>query len=191
MGSFAENSAYYANTITGLFVSSGGGKIILDPLTTIIRIASLRFRPQDTKLTFSPYSITFDYPTTPSILQGAKRRWSVHRPSKNDITILKDIIILFIGENDLSEPITKKFAEEGAKGLQKLASCYKKRPEGRPIVDCIEFYITILRTGLSGFAEEAAVVETEATVAAAAVAEAEAEAVVRDRSRNQRHVWWR
>ena len=122
--------------------------ITLDPLTTIIRISSLQFRPQETKLTFSPYSVIFDLPTNPPILQGIKRFFSGrsgHRSSKNDISLLKNTILQFIKLYDLSDPVIQFFAKGGIKGLEQLNKCYKIRNPSDLSVHCVEYYIKIIQ----------------------------------------------
>jgi hypothetical protein len=129
-------------------------QVILDPLTTIARISSLQFRPQDTKLTFSQHSLTFDLPTNPPILQGIKRRWSKNRSSKNDIALLKQTILLFIKLYNPFDSMLEMFANGAIKGLTQLKKCYTVKKSDDLIIHCIEFYITILQNAIDSNKEE-------------------------------------
>jgi hypothetical protein len=146
---FSDNLSYCVNSLASLFSSPlSATDVVLDPLTTIIRIYSLSFRPQDTKLTFSPFSISFDYPTSPYYIQGARRKYSRKRSSRNDITLLKKSIEQFINSYNLNHKQLRMFAEGSIKGLTKFHKCYSSRPED-PIVHCVEFYIAILQNALA------------------------------------------
>lgn len=72
--------------------------IILDPLTTIMRLATLHLRPQGTKLSFTKHSMLFDLPTTPIHWQGIWRTISffsgIHS-CRNDLSVLKNSILAF------------------------------------------------------------------------------------------------
>lgn len=163
--SFSQTIEYYAS----LFTSAGTITPELDFLTTIIKLHTLKFRPLGTKLSFSNDSISFDLPTSPICIQGAKRRYSKKRSSRNDVTILKRCIENFIKHCNLNHKQLNSFAQGCIAGLRQLYKVYEtncrdseKRvsmeididskstlditPE--PVLHCIEFYISILEKAL-------------------------------------------
>lgn len=144
--------------------------VTLDPLTTIMRLATLHLRPKGTKLSFTKHSMLFDLPTTPIHWQGIWRTISsfsgIHS-CRNDLSVLKNTILSFrtsaqdmvIGNsssnsntstssinssNDTIAVRHSKFTSAAIKGLTKLKQCYDESPDD-PIVHCIEFYIALLK----------------------------------------------
>ena len=100
-------------------LSRSSEKWICDPLTTIIRLYTLQYRPSETKLDFSFGTMNFDLPT-PSIpfLQWFYRR--LKRVGKDDIIVLKETINQFLKIYNLNLPQIRAFAIGAIKGLEKL-----------------------------------------------------------------------
>ena len=128
--------------------------VTLDPLTTIMRLATLHLRPKGTKLSFTKYSMLFDLPTVPIHWQGIWRTISsfsgIHS-CRNDIAVLKNTILAFrtnsnntSNTDDTTTVRHAKFTSAAIKGLTKLKQCYDESPDD-PIVHCIEFYIALLK----------------------------------------------
>lgn len=133
--------------------------IILDPLTTIMRLATLHLRPKGTKLSFTKHSMLFDLPTTPVHWQGIWRTLAslsgIHS-CRNDLSVLKNAILSFrtqlstssnIAVGDVDDKTTvrhAKFTTAAIKGLTQLKQCYDEISND-PIVHCIEFYIALLK----------------------------------------------
>lgn len=134
--------------------------IVLDPLTTIMRLATLHLRPKGTKLSFTKHSMLFDLPTTPIHWQGIWRTISffsgIHS-CRNDLSVLKNAILAFrridindstntsiVSNGDTAAVRHAKFTTAAIKGLTKLKQCYDEIPND-PIVHCIEFYIALLK----------------------------------------------
>lgn len=168
--SLTENVVYYVNSISNFISSPPFPGILLDPMTTLIRLYSLLFRPKDTKLTFEPFSITFDYPTIPSYLQGGKRKFSGKRSSRNDITLLKKSIEIFLSKYNVKNTKLRIFIDGAIRGLKKFHLCYSSQPED-PIVHCVEFYISMLQNSLLSENDAIADADADADCHAASVEE--------------------
>lgn len=111
--------------------------IILDPLTTMIKIGMLHYQPTGTKLNFLKYSMGYD---PPSLLQGFIRRQN--HSSRDDVTILNKVIDFFLRcyNVDNNEHL-QLIVESAIKGLEKLSGCY---PNDSLIDHCLQFYISKL-----------------------------------------------
>ena len=118
----------------------------LDPLTTIIRLYTLHFRPEETKLSFENFSVVFDYPKKIFDdliqLQGANR--TMKRSSGKDLTMLKIVIEDFVKTYNMRNKQIKYFVNGCILGLKRLQKCYDKNLAGKPVAHSIELYIKIL-----------------------------------------------
>lgn len=124
------------------FFGEGIQEAHLDPLTTIMRIASLYFRPEGTKLKFDVRSISFDLPNS---TQGIVRR--VSKSSRSNVTLLKKSIEDFVKYYNLANQSLRTLAELAIKGLEKFSKCYSE-PLDNPVSHCLEFYASILKKAL-------------------------------------------
>lgn len=121
-------------------------KWICDPLTTIIRLYTLQYRPPETKLDFSFGAMAFDLPTPNApILQWIFRR--LKGVGKDDLIILKEPVNQFLKIYNLQLLQLKTFARGAIKGLEKLHICYQTQ-KNVPILDCIEYYIALITKSL-------------------------------------------
>jgi hypothetical protein len=115
----------------------------LDPLSSIIRLLTLVYREDDTKLVFTTHRMKFD---PPGPFRYAVRRLFGH--CKDDLIILKSIIIKFQSHYNLGNPKIKAFADGAIRGLDKLYMCYGHR-KSDCILDCLEYYKTLIPTHLA------------------------------------------
>jgi hypothetical protein len=115
-------------------------KQILDPLTTVIKLALLYFYESGTKLTIYNNSITLH---PPDILQGAIR--TTYSNSRNTLYNIKEPIINCMTWFPYSRyPDLKTIYSFAIKGLEKLKENY----DGS-ICDSIDNYITIINNNLN------------------------------------------
>lgn len=150
MATNSSNFDYYFDMLVNMFPKGNMSGLKecdeyhLDPFSTMIRLYILSRLPEFTKLGFSQFTITFD---KPSILQYTIRR--LKRSKKDDIAILKPTIIKFLRNYNLQHPYIRSIAEGSIKGLKKLQLCYSTTKD-RPISDCIDYYIRLVKDGLAG-----------------------------------------
>jgi len=57
---------------------------ILDPMSTVVKLAIYNYQPEDTKLRITEHKIKFDPPNSIPYVQGAKRRY-LHNAKKEDL----------------------------------------------------------------------------------------------------------
>lgn len=114
----------------------------LDPLSTLIRIYTLAFRPTGTKICIEANALCFH---SPAFGQGALRfRKGV---SRNDIHVLKHTIQKAMAWYNWKNPQIRFFAQGAIKGLEKFAQCYNQT--SNLAAHSIAYYILIIRTELS------------------------------------------
>lgn len=113
----------------------------LDPLSTLIRIHTLAFRPTGTKICIENNALCFH---SPAFGQGALRfRKGV---SRNDIHVLKHTIQKAVAWYNLKHPQIRFLAQGAIKGLEKFAQCYNQT--SNLAAHSIAYYILIIRTEL-------------------------------------------
>ena len=120
MTSIYEIIAYSSNYINQL-ISNKEKNTILDPLTCIIKLGILSFKPKGTKISINNNRITYH---EPSFLQGTLR-WS-HGDAREDLHNLCYPIDKATKWYDLSNPALKNIFIFGKKGINNLSESYSK-----------------------------------------------------------------
>ena len=110
---------------------------IIDPLTCLIRLGLLEFKPLHTKISIKNNKITYN---DPNILQGTIR-WS-NGDNRDDIHNIYNPIIKAIQWYDSESEDIKNIFKYAVKGLEKLKSSYE---ENSIITHSIEYYITYIK----------------------------------------------
>jgi len=110
---------------------------IIDPLTCLIRLAMLEFKPINTKISIKNNRITYN---DPNILQGALR-WT-NGDNRSDIHNIYNPIIKAIKWYEPENEDIKNIFKYAIKGLEKLKMSYE---ENSIISHSIEYYITFIK----------------------------------------------
>ena len=110
---------------------------IIDPLTCLIRLAMLEFKPLNTKISIKNNRITYN---DPNILQGALR-WT-NGDNRSDIHNIYNPIIKAIQWYEPDNEDIKNIFKYAVKGLEKLKMSYE---ENSIIAHSIEYYITFIK----------------------------------------------
>jgi hypothetical protein len=110
---------------------------IIDPLTCLIRLAMLEFKPINTKISIKNNRITYN---DPNILQGALR-WT-NGDNRSDIHNIYNPIIKAIQWYEPDNEDIKNIFKYAVKGLEKLKMSYE---ENSIIAHSIEHYITFIK----------------------------------------------
>ena len=125
---------------------------ILEPLSCVIRLGLLTYKPDGTKISIYNNKI---YYNDPSVFQGALR-WS-YGDTRNDIHhILQPLTKAtewYLPGNDYRFKI---IYETAIKGLQNLKKSYQKYDESNLVCHTIDLYMSILNKSLSDGEKEAA-----------------------------------
>ena len=107
---------------------------VLDPLSSLIRLALLNYKPIGTKLSFYNNTINFQ---EPDFLQSAKR-WS-SGDNRNQIHNLYNPIFKIHQWYDIKQPQFVFILKKAKSGLQNLIQCYTK--DSSTISHSINYYI--------------------------------------------------
>ena len=113
---------------------------IIDPLTCLIRIGILEFKPFNTKLSIKNNRITYN---DPNIFQGPLR-WS-NGDNREDIHNIYNPIMKAIQWYDFENEDIKHIFKYALKGLEKLKSSYE---ENSIITHSIKYYITYIKQNI-------------------------------------------
>ena len=124
------------NYLNILLFNKNTKKYILDPLTCIIRCATLSFKPPGTKISIINNKISFNDPT---ILQGTIR-WTTG-DKREDLHNIYYPIIKSTQWYDIKDPNILNIFSLAVKGLDKLKNSYD---ESSIIVHSLELYINII-----------------------------------------------
>jgi hypothetical protein len=116
--SITQSAFEFINT---LFIEKDNRNSILDPLTCIIRLAILCFKPKGTKISLSRNCIKYN---NPSLLQGFKR-WSMG-DNREDLHNIYNPIRKTIEWYDLTNNEIKGICEYSIKGIKVLQSSYSR-----------------------------------------------------------------
>jgi hypothetical protein len=123
-------------------------QLILEPLTCVLKLSLLRWKPPGTKISVSKNSLLFHEPT---LVQGLTRRLS--GDSRQDLHNICDPIVKCIEWYPLDE--YQFFYEECVKGLQVLKASY----ESNSIINhTIDHYIGLLQGSAYEPLEDTAVI---------------------------------
>lgn len=128
------------NFFSSLFYDNEKPDSIIEPLTCLIRLAILEFKPIHTKLSISDNRITFDEPT---ILQGAVR-WS-NGDRREDIHNIFNPIRKAGEWFDIQSDDICTIFKFSIRGLEKLKLSYNKNST---IAHSIEYYTLYLKNKL-------------------------------------------
>jgi hypothetical protein len=121
---------------------------ILDPLTCIIRLGILEFKPIGTKISLNNNKIQYN---DPSIIQGAMR-WT-NGDNREDLHNLFNPLKKAVLWYDVKNKEIKNIIEYSIRGLEKLQSSYNKNSV---ISHSMQYYIDYLKNSISGKLEKEA-----------------------------------
>ena len=110
---------------------------IIDPLTCLIRLGLLEFKPFNTKISIKNNRITYN---DPHLLQGTIR-WS-NGDNREDIHNIYNPILKAIQWYEPDNEDIKNLFKYSVKGLEKLKSSYE---ENSIITHSIEYYISYIK----------------------------------------------
>ena len=114
---------------------------IIDPLTCLIRLAILNFKPHNTKISIKDNRITYN---DPNILQGTIR-WT-NGDNREDIHNIYNPIIKAIKWYNLEDENIITILRYSIKGLQKLKESYEINST---IVHSIDYYIKYIEDNMT------------------------------------------
>ena len=115
---------------------------VLDPLSSLIRLSLLNYKPIGTKLSFYNNTIIFQ---EPSFLQSAKR-WS-SGDSRNQIHNLYNPIFKICQWYDITKPPFIFILQKAKSGLENLLQCYDN--DSSTISHSINYYIETINNILN------------------------------------------
>ena len=127
--------------IMKLFKETDERNSILDPLTCLVRLAVLSFKPSGTKISVSSNSISYN---EPSLFQGILRMY--YGDNREDLHNLFNPIKKVIEWYNLALPEIRSICEFAIKGIELLMSSYNSQSI---ICHSLEHYIHILELALS------------------------------------------
>ena len=122
--------------ISKLFTTIDQRNFILDPLSCVIRLGILYFKPKGTKISIYQNKISYH---EPCILQGSIR-WT-NGDNRNDLHNLHNPILKALEWYDINDPTIKTIFNLACKGLEKLKYSYDKNSI---ICHSIDRYIGLL-----------------------------------------------
>ena len=131
---------YLGNSIFNFFNSifyENNSNSIIDPLTCLIRLAILEFKPINTKISIKNNRITYN---DPNILQGTLR-WT-NGDKRSDIHNIYNPILKAIQWYEPDNEDIKNIFKYSLKGLEKLKMSYE---ENSIISHSIEYYISYIK----------------------------------------------
>lgn len=114
---------------------------ILDPLTCIIRLGILEFKPIGTKISLNNNKIKYN---DPSVIQGALR-WS-NGDNREDLHNLFNPLKKAVLWYDVKNSEIKNLIDYSIRGLQKLQSSYNKNSV---ISHSMQYYIDYLKNSIN------------------------------------------
>jgi len=114
---------------------------ILDPLTCLVRLSILEFKPVGTKISLNNNKIKYN---DPNVFQGAMR-WT-NGDNREDLHNLFNPLKKAVLWYDTTDEEVKNILSYSIRGLEKLQSSYNKNSV---ISHSIQFYIDYLKTNIS------------------------------------------
>ena len=139
------------NFFNKIFYESENNNSIIDPMTCLIRISLLEFKPINTKLSIKNNKITYN---DPNVLQGTIR-WT-NGDNREDIHNIYNPIIKALNWYEPDTPDIKNIIKFTIKGLQKLKSSYNNNSI---IAHSIQYYITYIEQNFKSKKEKEKYVE--------------------------------
>lgn len=124
--------------------SAANQKQVLDPLTTILRLATLKYKPVGTKIGIHDNAIWVQNPT---ILQGTIR-WSFGDGRDDLHNLYEPIYAVTRWYSTKSKQIQRIFMA-AIEGLTKLRKVYSKVTDSNLVSHSISHYITLLESALT------------------------------------------
>jgi hypothetical protein len=122
---------------------------VLEPFSTVVKLAMLAFCPPKTKLTFLDHTIYF---VKPSFLQSVAR--TLYGSSRNDLFYLQNPLLVVTQLYPVTKyPMMLPVYRLAVRGLERLLSSYCDESEGGGgsiVHTTLSFYITILQDGMKG-----------------------------------------
>jgi len=118
---------------------------ILDPLTTMVKLSILAYKPIGTKLAIDSNRIHFQ---EPSILQGFWR-WA-YGNKRYELHHLLNPIVKAVGRYQITNPDIKSIFENAMNGLERLKHNYQTA-SGSPssvVIHSLDLYIAIINNAL-------------------------------------------
>tara|TARA_Y100000591_G_scaffold67271_1_gene55671 strand:+ start:5076 stop:5720 length:645 start_codon:yes stop_codon:yes gene_type:complete len=125
------------NIFNNLFYENENNNSIIDPMTCLIRVSLLEFKPKNTKLSIKNNKITYN---DPNILQGTIR-WT-NGDNREDIHNIYNPIIKALNWYEPDNPDVVNIVKFTIKGLEKLKSSYN---DNSIIAHSIQYYITYIK----------------------------------------------
>ena len=132
--------------LTTLFNNPDEEIQILEPLTCMVRLAILSFKPNGTKICIYQNSI---YIQEPGLFQGTLR-W-ISGDNRNDLHFLKDPILKALVRYDANNDENIKYIFSlASKGLSNLKTSYQDKQSSSLTSHSIDYYIKIINDSIEG-----------------------------------------
>lgn len=130
-----SNNSYYL--LTSLFNVNDDKSYILDPLTCVIRLGVLSFKPVGTKISINQNKISYN---VPNFFQGTLR-WT-YGDNRNDLHNLFKPLLYSTQWYDMEDPIILNLFTFAISGLEKLKLSYSSNSI---ICHSIDHYIDVIK----------------------------------------------
>lgn len=140
------------NIFNKIFYETENNNSIIDPMTCLIRVSLLEFKPQNTKLSIKNNKITYN---DPNVLQGTIR-WT-NGDNREDIHNIYNPIIKALNWYEPDNPDIINIVKFTVKGLEKLKSSYN---DNSIIAHSIQYYITYIKQNFKTKKDKEKYVET-------------------------------
>jgi len=122
------------------------GKQLLDPLTTIIKLALLKYKPEDTRLSIHNHKIYFQ---PYYLLQPAER--TVYRDTRGDLHNLCEPLILAYKWYSKNDERIKNITINALEGIDELEISYRRKyKDSDLIIHSLSHYKKILKCIING-----------------------------------------
>lgn len=124
----------------------------LIPISCIIKLIMLGFKPEGTKLSFRNFSVQYDDPSEVNFLFQQTIDRKIRGDSREDISILNNTIVKYVewyiigvDKNAKEYKVYKKLLEYSICGFRKLQATYIKNSEYHTcVVLTLQYYINLL-----------------------------------------------
>lgn len=130
---------------------------ILDPLTTMVKLAILGYKPEGTKLAIDNNKIYFQEPSyTQGLLRWAygNKRYELHH--------LLNPIVKAVKRCDLTNPSIRSIFSLSILGLEKLKTSYNNNSS--VVTHSLELYISIINNVLNNDKDENRIIKTNSII---------------------------